>query len=67
MEQQFIGEVQRGAERSFTAVRQQEVNSGRADLITIMYFALFILEQLKEEVDTMMSGALKQRWVGGSC
>lgn len=46
------------------AVWQEEVNSGRADLISIMYFALFILEQLKEEVDTMMSGGLKQRWVG---
>ena len=46
------------------AVWQEEVNSGRADLISIMYFALFILEQLKEEVDTMMSGGLEQRWVG---
>lgn len=40
------------------------MNSGRADLISIMYFALFILEQLKKEVDTMMSGGLEQRWVG---
>ncbi len=46
------------------AVWQEEVNSGRADLISIMYFALFILEQLKEEVDTMMSGGPEQRWVG---
>lgn len=44
-------------------VWQEEVNSGRADLISIMYFALFILQQLKEEVDTMMSGRLEQRWV----
>lgn len=28
-----------------------------------MYFALFILEQLKEEVDTMMSGGLERSWV----
>lgn len=48
----------------FMAVWQEEVNSGRADLISIVYFALFILEQLKEEVDTMMSGGLEQRWVG---
>lgn len=27
-----------------------------------MFFALFILEQLKEEVDTMISGGLRQRW-----
>lgn len=40
------------------------MSSGRADLISIMYFALFILEQLKEEVDTMMSGEPGQRWVG---
>lgn len=51
-------------ERFFMAVWQEEVNSGRADMISIMYFALFILEQLKEEVDTMMSGGLEQGWVG---
>lgn len=51
--------------RLFMAVWQEEVNSGRADMISIMYFALFILEQLKEEVDTMMSGGLEQRWAGG--
>lgn len=50
--------------RFFMAVWQEEVNSGRADSISIMYFALFILEQLKEEVDTMMSGGLEQRWAG---
>lgn len=50
--------------RFFVALWQEEVNSGRADLISIMYFALFILQQLKEEVDTMMSGGLEQRWVG---
>lgn len=32
-------------------------------MISIMYFALFILEQLKEEVDTMMSGGPEQRRV----
>lgn len=45
-------------------VWQEEVNSGRAYVISIMYFALFILEQLKEEVDTMMSEGPEQRWVG---
>lgn len=30
------------------------MNAGRARLISIAYFALFIQEQLKEEVDTMM-------------
>lgn len=46
------------------AALQEEVNSGRAELISIMYFALFILEQLKEEVDTMMSGGPEQRRAG---
>lgn len=50
--------------RLFMAVWQEEVNSGRADMISIMYFALFILEQLQEEVDTMMSGRPEQWWVG---
>lgn len=40
------------------------MSSGRADLISIMYFALFIQEQLKKEVDTMMSGGLERWWVG---
>lgn len=31
-----------------------------------MYFALFILEQLKEEVDTMMSGGAGTELGGGA-
>lgn len=50
--------------RSFMVLSLEEVNTGRADLISIMYFALFILEQLKKEVKTMMSGRLEQRWEG---
>lgn len=50
--------------RFVMSVEQEEVNTGRADLISIMYFALFILQQLKKEVDTMMSAGLEQRWVG---
>lgn len=52
--------------RFFMAVWQEEVNSRRADLISIVYFALFILEQLQTEADTMMSGGPEQRWVGES-
>ena len=44
---------------------QQEVNTGRAELIVIMDSAPFILEQLQQEVDTLTSREGGGGW-GGS-
>lgn len=42
----------------------EEVNAGRAGLISIMYFALFIQEQLKKEVGTMKEDWSRRGWGG---